>query len=89
MSELKRGLEGDAADDFNPDLIEGQDFLSQSGARDKARHTPDDAADLILDDHGGAGGVKRLESFQAILAHTGQNHTRRTGAEDLRHRGAN
>src|SRR5258708_2783241 len=48
--ELKRGLGGDAADDFIADLIEGQDVFSQSGARDKARHAPYDAA-RVLHDH--------------------------------------
>jgi hypothetical protein len=70
-------------------LIERQDFFGQSGARDIARHTPDDADRLVLKDYEGSGRAKCLESFQAILAHTGQNHTQGTGAEDLRHRAAN
>src|ERR1700692_978777 len=88
MGELKRGLDGDAADDFIGDLIERQDFFGQSGARQRPAY-PNDAGRSVLKDYEGSGRAKRLESFQAILAHAGQNHTQGTGAEDLRHRGAN
>ena len=74
MGELKRGLGGDAPHDFSADLVERQDFFSQSGARDKAGHSPDDAACLVLDDHGGAGRAKRFAPFQSVLSHAGQNH---------------
>jgi hypothetical protein len=38
MSELQRGLGCNPAHDFEPNLIEGQDFFSQSAARDETRH---------------------------------------------------
>src|SRR5689334_20598224 len=60
--ELHGGLNGDAADDFHPDLIKGQDFFSQSRARHKAGHAPDDAAGLVLNDDRSAGSAKGFAS---------------------------
>jgi hypothetical protein len=82
MGELKRGPSRDPTDNLGANLIEGQDFFSQSGARDKAWHAPDDAAGLVLDDDRGAGRAERFAPFQSILSHAGQDHAQGIRAID-------
>lgn len=63
---LVRELQGrlrDPAKNLAANLIEWQNLFRQSRAGHKARHSPDHAAGLVLNDDRGAGRAQRFASF--------------------------
>src|SRR5258707_8935604 len=54
-------------------LPERQHCIRQAGARDEARHLPDDACGLVLHEHAATGARNLLASAETVLPHSSQH----------------
>jgi hypothetical protein len=60
----------DTPDDFHAKLVQGQNFVGQSGVGDESRHSPYHTRGLVLSQNLSAKLPNELTTAQAILTHS-------------------
>ncbi len=70
---MEAGADGGEPDGGGSDLVDGQHLVGDARLVDGARHAPDDARGLVLDEDLGAEAVQLDGAVATVVAHAGED----------------